>query len=164
MGKAAETSPQLVVAISKYFDGDQSLVKGARAECAPGEHDVLGAIQLAGKLKVGEPYESRPSPRLVGAHVATTFVALLVVDGILRKQEALALATRVMELALQQPLSEEELAKSEDEVVLELVRTKAQVAKRIAELLPREKRNGQVNFRGLAEGLAPSKEFARARL
>lgn len=153
-------TPETIVSLARYFSADSTLVKNARAQCAPGEHAIRGGVQLAGVLKVGDDYTALATPRLSGLHVLTLVVVQLVEDGVLPKTSALALASRVLDAALEAPQSDEALAASKSELVVEIAKTKTQVQKRIAERLPREPRAGRVAFNGFAEGLAPRKGFA----
>jgi hypothetical protein len=158
MAALEPTSPEALVALSRYFSADGTLIKQARALCTPGEHRLRGAVQFAGTLSVGQPYEALATPRLSGLQVATLFVVHLVEEG-LSKAAALALAARVIDSALEAPSTDDALAKSEDPLIAELVRTKAQVQKRVADRLPREPRMGQTKFNGLVEPRAPAPTF-----
>lgn len=159
MAALEPTSPEALVALSRYFSSDGTLIKKARALCTPGEHRLRGAVQFAGTLSVGQPFEALATPRLSGLQVATLFVVHLVNEEGLSKASALALAARVIDSALEAPSSDDALAKSEDPLVAELVRTKAQVQKRVADRLPREPRMGQTKFNGIVEPRAPAPTF-----
>ncbi len=155
-------TPETIVALSRYFDKESTLVTEARAQCQPGEHKVKGAVQIAGVLKIGEPYTQQATPRLSGLHALTLMVSLLVIEDKMTKQAALALVERVLVAALTDPVTEEDMAKSKEELVQEMIRTKAQIQKRIGDALPREPRSGMTTFKGLAEESHPDRTFARA--
>ena len=157
-------TPATIVALSRFFDAKARVVEVARERCAPGEHPIKGAVQIVGTLNVGDDYLATPTARLSALHVASLLVTELVLEHDFPKTRALALLRKVFEEALRAPASEEALGESKDEITLEVVRTKGQLQKRLAELLPKEQRRGVVKFSGIAEAHEASPGFARARL
>lgn len=155
-------SPQEIVSLARYFDKDGPLVKEARAALLAGKYDIKCAVQVAGELTVFEDYFQRKVGELLTMRTISLLVTHLVNKEILSKQAALGLLEKVLEESLTKPQSEEEMEKSKDPFVLELLRTKKQVTTRIRKATPESISKGSTKFNGLAEVHSPAKTFAVA--
>ena len=152
--------PTAIVALSRYFDRDQTHVQQARKDVTQGEYEVDVQLQLEGLLKIGEDYEQVKSTSVSAVKAMTYMVYALLQDDQLNcsKQKALALVTKALTSAVDpnSPVDEEH----EKALAKELV----SIRKRFTAAIGFRTQKGPSRFSGLAESISGQKIPGRERI
>lgn len=136
--------PLLVIAASRQFDREQSIVESARPLVAPGKHGVKAGLVLIGQLSVGEDYEASGSTRISAENALAHFL-VLVSSSPKDLTAKLKLLSKAFAAAVEGPAA--------PAVMKEIEETKERVKARLQKAVGKEPRKGQVKWSGIASPL-----------